>query len=325
MTHLGTPAWPDPRGQRDGDGGGFWDQPTGWQDPPVPIEATVPTDAPGPPGPPGRAGRNLPAAIAVGLGLGAVVVASLFLWRPAFLVVVALAVGVAAWEMTRAFGARGPAAPHPPLPPLLAGGVVMTGLAWYDGAESLVLGLVLTVVAALVWRLSGPPRGFQADVAAATLIAVYVPFLAGFAVLLARPADGPVRVLVTLAAVVLSDTGGYAAGVLFGRHPMSPTISPKKSWEGLTGSLLATSLGGALLFLFTLHQPWWHGAVFGAAVSIASVLGDLAESLIKRDLGVKDMSQLLPGHGGLMDRLDSILFAVPTAFMVFALFLPGTD
>ena len=271
-------------------------------------------------GPPGRAGRNLPAAIAVGLGLGAVILAPLFLWRPAFLGVVVVAVGVGIWEMVRAVGARA----HPPLVPLLAGGVIMAGLAWYAGPEALVVGLVLTVGATTVWRLSGPPRGFQADLAAATLVAMYVPFLAGFAVLLVRPSDGHLRILVTLAAVVLSDTGGYAAGVLFGRHPMSPTVSPKKSWEGLAGSILATALGGALLFLFVLHTTWWHGAVFGVAVSIASVVGDLAESLLKRDLGVKDMSRLLPGHGGLMDRLDSVLFAVPTAYMVFALLGPGT-
>jgi phosphatidate cytidylyltransferase len=121
---------------------------------------------------------------------------------------------------------------------------------------------------------------------------------------------------------VLSDTGGYVAGVFFGRHPMAPSVSPKKSWEGLAGSLLATAIGGALLlyFLFDI-QPWW-GAVFGLAVSAAAVLGDLGESMIKRDLGVKDMSSLLPGHGGLMDRLDSIVFAAPTAYVLLILLAP---
>jgi phosphatidate cytidylyltransferase len=199
----------------------------------------------------------------------------------------------------------------------------MIALAWYVGTEALILGLVLTVLAVMIWRLGDGPEGYQRDVTAAALIAVYVPFLAAFAVMLVRPHDGALRVVVTLAAVVLSDTGGYVAGVFFGKHPMAPTVSPKKSWEGLVGSLVATGIGGALLLHFALHEPWWHGAVFGLATSAASVLGDLAESLFKRDLGVKDMSSLLPGHGGLMDRLDSILFAAPAAFVLLALLPPA--
>lgn len=265
----------------------------------------------------GRAGRNLPAAIGVGLTLGAVVVASLFVWRPAFLGVLAVAVAIGIWEMSRAV--RGTGA-RPPVVPLIAGGVLMTGLAWYAGPDALSLGLLVTVLATLVWRLADGPAGYQRDMTAATLIAVYVPFLAGFAALLAAPDDGELRVIVTLAAVVLSDTGGYAAGVFLGKHPMAPSVSPKKSWEGFAGSVVATAAGSAvLLYLLLDVEPWW-GAVFGLAVSVASVLGDLAESMIKRDLGIKDMSNLLPGHGGLMDRLDSILFAVPTAYLLLALF-----
>jgi phosphatidate cytidylyltransferase len=198
----------------------------------------------------------------------------------------------------------------------------MITLAWFAGVEALVLGLTLTVLATLVWRLADGPVGYHRDIVAATLIAVYVPFLAGFAVLLARPDDGHLRVIVTLAAVVLSDTGGYVAGVFFGKRPMAPTVSPKKSWEGLGGSLVATGIGGALLMFFVLHRPWWYGVAFGLAIAAVSVLGDLAESLLKRDLGVKDMSNLLPGHGGLMDRLDSILFAAPAAFVLLSLLAP---
>jgi phosphatidate cytidylyltransferase len=130
------------------------------------------------------------------------------------------------------------------------------------------------------------------------------------------------RVLTVLACVVLSDTGGYVAGVFFGKHPMAPKASPKKSWEGLAGSLIATGVGGALLLAFLFDEPWWHGAILGVIVSAAAVLGDLTESILKRDLGIKDMSNLLPGHGGLMDRLDSVVFAAPTAFMLLTLLAP---
>ncbi|WP_194822041.1 phosphatidate cytidylyltransferase, partial [Micromonospora sp. S-DT3-3-22] len=268
----------------------------------------------------GRAGRNLPAAIGVGLGLGALVLVPLFFFLPGFLAVLAGAIGVGIWEMARAVRRSGA---HPPLVPLLAGGVLTIGLAWFAGPDALSLGLLVTVLGTMIWRLGDGPAGFQRDITAATLIAVYVPFLGGFAAMLAAaPGDGHLRVLVTVVGVVLSDTGGYAAGANFGKHPMAPRISPKKSWEGFAGSVVAAAAGSALLIwlLFDV-APWW-GALFGVAVSVAAVLGDLAESMIKRDLGVKDMSSLLPGHGGLMDRLDSILFAVPTAYLLLAVLVP---
>ncbi|MEU4550403.1 phosphatidate cytidylyltransferase [Micromonospora violae] len=268
----------------------------------------------------GRAGRNLPAAIGVGLGLGVLIVVPLAFYPLAFLPVIAAAVGVGSWEMARAVRRSGA---HPPLVPLIAGGVLTVGLAWFAGPDALSLGLLVTVLGTMIWRLGDGPAGFQRDITAATLIAVYVPFLAGFAALLAAaPDDGHLRILATLIGVVLSDTGGYAAGVSFGKHPMAPSISPKKSWEGFAGSVTAAALGGALLLWLMFDvAPWW-GALFGVAVSCAAVLGDLAESMIKRDLGVKDMSNLLPGHGGLMDRLDSILFAVPTAYLLLAVLVP---
>jgi len=286
---------------------------------------------------PGRAGRNLPAAIGVGVGLGVLVLAALFVWTPAFLAVIVAAVVVASWELARAlrFEGAGSAASHasgpgtfaggahPPLPPLIVGGVAMVVLAWFRGPAALTLGLLVTVLAALVWRLSDGPAGFQRDLGASALIAVYIPFLGGFAALLAASDDGGFRVLATLVAVVLSDTGGYAAGVRFGRHPMAPSVSPKKSWEGMAGSLAAAAIGSAvLLYLLLDVAPWW-GAVFGLVLSVAATFGDLAESMIKRDLGVKDMSALLPGHGGLMDRLDSVLFALPAAYLLLSVLAPS--
>jgi phosphatidate cytidylyltransferase len=261
----------------------------------------------------------------VGVLLGGLVIASLLWRRQAFLGVVGAAAVIAVWEMIRAISHAGPTRSHPPLVPLLVACPLMIVLAWRGGVEAMILGLARTDVAALVWRLADGPVGYLRDVGAAALVAVYIPFLAGFATLLVQPADGARRVLLTLASVVLSDTGGYVAGVFLGRHPMAPTVSPKKSWEGLAGSLLATAAGGSVFMVLSFHQPWWHGALFGLAVSAAAVLGDLAESLLKRDLGVKDMSHLLPGHGGLMDRLDSVLFAAPTAFVLLSLLAPAAS
>jgi phosphatidate cytidylyltransferase len=268
-----------------------------------------------------RAGRNLPAAIGVGTAMGGAVIVSLFVWKWLFLGLVIVAVLVGVWEMVRAVGVQ---KARPPLVPLLIGAPLMVCLAWFGGAERLTLGLVATLLLVFVWRFADGVPHYQRDVTAAALIAVYVPFLGAFAALLAYPAhDGSVRVLVTVLAVVLSDTGGYATGVFLGRHPMAPSVSPAKSWEGFAGSVVWTGVGSAIALPLLLDDAvWWHGAIFGVAVSIASVLGDLGESLIKRDLGVKDMSNLLPGHGGLMDRLDSILLALPTAYAVLAFLVP---
>ncbi|MGH3647643.1 MAG: phosphatidate cytidylyltransferase [Micromonosporaceae bacterium] len=270
---------------------------------------------------PSRAGRNLPMAIMVGVTLGALVIGSLFFWRPAFVVLATAAILLGIWEMVRAVE---PVEARPPLPPLLIGGAAIMVLAWFAGIEAMVLGLVLTVVSVLVWRLSDGPVGYQRDFTAATLIAAYVPFLAGFAVLLVQPEDGALRVTIMIATVVLSDVGGYATGVSLGRHPMAPTVSPKKSWEGFAGSLTASAAGGAVMLVLMFGQPWWQGAIFGVAIAFAATLGDLSESLMKRDLGIKDMGQLLPGHGGLMDRLDSLLLAAPVAYLLLVLFAPPT-
>jgi phosphatidate cytidylyltransferase len=266
-----------------------------------------------------RAGRNLPAAIGVGVGLGGIAAGSLFFWRPAFLGVLAVVVGIGIWELVRAIRISGV---NPPLIPLIAGGGLMTGLAWWGHADALTFGLLVTVLAVMIWRLADGPGGYGRDVTSATLVAVYLPFMAGFAAMLASPADGDLRVIVTLAGVVLSDTGGYIAGVFFGKHPMAPSVSPKKSWEGLAGSLVATGVGGALLLPLAFDVHWYWGLLFGVLVSAAAVVGDLGESMIKRDLGVKDMSNLLPGHGGFMDRLDSILIAAPTAYALLAIMAP---
>ncbi|SSC24974.1 Phosphatidate cytidylyltransferase [Klenkia terrae] len=286
------------------------------------AEATGEPPADTPSGAPrtSRTGRNLGAAIGVGAGMGAVVIASLFLYRPSFLLVVALAVVVSVTELVRALDRGGY---RPPLPPVLVGGLLMVGLAWTRGASGLVVAFLLTVLAVLLWRLGDGPVGYLRDASAAVLVALYVPLLAGFAVLLLTPADGTARVLLFIATVVCSDVGGFAAGVLFGKHPMAKSISPKKSWEGFAGSVLACAVIGTLVITLTFHGPWWGGIAFGVAMAATATLGDLAESLIKRDLGIKDMGTMLPGHGGLMDRMDSLLPSAVVAYLLLTAIVPG--
>jgi phosphatidate cytidylyltransferase len=276
----------------------------------------------GPPVPvpvPGRAGRNLGAAIGVGLALGAVILASLLVYRPAFLVVVLAAVLVGVVELTRALQSGDL---RPPLVPVIVGAVAMIALAWTRGSSGLVVGFLLTVLAVVLWRLADGPGDYFRDASAGVFVALYVPLLAGFAVLLLVPDDGVARVLAFIATVVCNDVGGYAAGVLFGKHPMAPSISPKKSWEGLGGSIVACVVVATPVLALALHAPWWSGVVFGVAIAASATIGDLGESLIKRDLGIKDMGHLLPGHGGIMDRLDSLLPSAALAYLLLSVFAP---
>jgi phosphatidate cytidylyltransferase len=264
-------------------------------------------------------GRNLPAAIAVGLGLGALVLGTLFTFRFGFVVLLLVVVCGAVWELVRAVGK---AEARPPLLPLLAGTVAMDLLAWFRGDGALTVAFLLTALACFVWRLADGPAGYLRDVSTAVFVALYVPFLAGFAVLLAVPDDGARRVVTFIATVVCSDVGGYAAGVVLGRHPMAPTVSPAKSWEGFAGSTAACVAGGIVFLTQFFGAYWWQGALFGLAIVVTATLGDLGESMIKRDLGIKDMGTLLPGHGGLMDRLDSLLPAAAVSWVLLSAFVP---
>jgi phosphatidate cytidylyltransferase len=284
----------------------------------LPTTERPPTPLGGPPSP-GRAGRNLGAAIAVGVGLVAVIVASLVVWRPAFLGVVTVAILIAVVELSRALHAGGF---RPPLVPVLLGAVGMLGLAWTRGSTGLVIAFLVTVLAVLLWRLADGPDNYFPDAASGVLVALYVPLLAGFAVLLLVPDDGATRVLAFIATVVASDVGGYAVGVMAGKHPMAPSISPKKSWEGMGGSVLACMIVASAILVPALDAPWWSGIVFGAAIAVTATVGDLGESLIKRDLGIKDMGHLLPGHGGIMDRLDSLLPAAAVSYLLLSVLAP---
>lgn len=266
---------------------------------------------------PSRAGRNLPAAIAVGLGLGAVILASLFLYRPSFAILVGIVTVYGCWELAQALKAGGIAIT---VVPIMVGGVAMLVATWERGPSGLVVAVLVTVVGILVWRVADGADGYARDAGASAFVLLYVPTLAGFAVMLAHPSDGAARELAFIATVVCSDTGGYATGVLFGRHPLAPVVSRAKTWEGFVGSVIACSVAGVLFLTLTFHEAWWKGLLFGLAVAGTATVGDLGESMIKRDLDIKDMGRLLPGHGGVMDRLDSLLPCAAVAYLVLTAF-----
>ena len=260
-----------------------------------------------------KAGRNLPAAIGSGVVLGAAIVLSLVIWKPAFIVLVSAAVVVAIWELHQGLQARDIDIPQEPL---MIGGVVMLCLAYLVGTDALVTATAVTALATMLWLLRRGVPGYVPNATASVFTLIYVPFLASFVALLLSEDDGVKGVITFVVVTVASDIGGYAAGVLFGKHQMAPVISPKKSWEGFAGSALSCVIAGYLLVVHLLDGDWWVGVALGLIAVVMATLGDLCESVMKRDLGIKDMSQVIPGHGGLMDRLDSLLATVAPVWLL---------
>lgn len=290
------------------------------------TESVLPSTA----APPGRAGRNLSAAIGVGLLLGVLIGVSLFFHRWLFGLFVGAAVVLGVLEISGALARRGIVVPRALA---LAGSVAMVLSATFAGPLGLIVAATLAVAAVALSTLviparkpksaEGTGRGARTvpdarDTAAAVFVLMWIGLLAGVACLLLRPVDGSWRAFTLILVVVCSDTGGYFAGVLAGRHPMVPRVSPKKSWEGFAGSAVLSIAAAVFAVPVLLHGRWWVGIVLGLLTVVAAVLGDLGESLVKRDLGVKDMSSLLPGHGGLLDRMDSILLSAPVVWLVLA-------
>jgi phosphatidate cytidylyltransferase len=284
--------------------------------PEQPISPVDPVQRPRTP----RAGRNLWAAIIVGLSMGAAILAALYTVRQVFIGIVAATVAVSTWELA---GALRRAGIRVSLPPVLIGGQAMVWLAWPFGRDGILIAFVITALLCLLWRFPKGAAGYVRDVTASVFSAAYVAGFAAFATLLVVPVDGAARASCLLFAGVASDVGGYATGVLGGRHLMAPSISPKKSWEGFIGSLVAGTVAGALSVTLLLGGQLWQGVLFGAAIVLTATGGDLVESLIKRDLGVKDMGTVLPGHGGLMDRMDSLLPSAVVSWLLLSLLVPA--
>jgi phosphatidate cytidylyltransferase len=270
----------------------------------------------------GRAGRDLPAAIGSAVVLLSAIALSLLFWKAAFMAIVAVAVVVAVWELARGLRAQDIDIPEQPL---MLGGVVMVVVAYFYGAPALVTATAVTALVTMLWLLRRGIDGYVKNATASVFTVVYVPFLASFVALLLAEGGrtgaglddkGAAGVITFILVTIASDTGGYAAGVLFGKHPMAPVISPKKSWEGFVGSVLATVGAGIVLVVYLLDGDWWVGVALGVIAAVMATLGDLCESVMKRDLGIKDMSQVIPGHGGLMDRLDSLLATVAPIWLL---------
>jgi len=272
-----------------------------------------------------RSGRNLLSAILIGVVLAGVMVVSLVVIKELFMVLAVVLVTFGTLELATAFRH---ANIHVPRIPSVIAGVAMVPAAYYWGAPGQWLVALAGMLVVALWRVVEVafehPRptaiGLVRDLGAGTFVQVYVSFLGSIAVLLLSKDGGQWWVLAFIVTVVLVDVGAYATGLNFGKHPMAPTISPKKTWEGFAGAAAAALIGGVLLAIFMLGQPWWVGLIFGAVITVTATVGDLSESLLKRDIGIKDMSSWLPGHGGFLDRLDSILPSAAAAYVLWVVF-----
>jgi phosphatidate cytidylyltransferase len=268
--------------------------------------------------------------VAVGLLLGAVFLTSLLIYKELFMVLAAAAAGAGAWELSSALRLKGW---YVPRVPAVVGSILIMPAAFYGGAEmqwlvslSIVAALILWRTIHIFWEAREMPRQAIAhtlrDYAASAFVVIYLPLMTSFTMLLLRRPDGAAWVFSFVLIVSMIDTAGYLVGRKLGRHKLAPGVSPKKTWEGLVASISAAVVFSVLLTQIFWGFPWWIGLVLAAVLLLAAVFGDLAESLIKRDLGVKDMSSLLPGHGGIMDRLDSILPSALITYLFAQIFLP---
>jgi len=263
-----------------------------------------------------KAGRKLGPSIVVSLSLIALVWFALAYLREVFAVVVAVAVLLGIREIVRAFSARGI---YISVVSLAVGALALTYATWNGGAAGLAIATAIAIPLLLIQLLTKGPDGFVQSATATTFSLLYLPFLGGFLILLAKPSTGLERVMTFVVLVGCNDTFGYVVGVLFGKHPLVPVISPKKSWEGLIGSIVFTVIGGSLAFKYIMTMHWWIGAVVGLMIVFTATCGDLIESAMKRDLQLKDMGTLLPGHGGILDRLDSVLISAPALWLALEL------
>jgi phosphatidate cytidylyltransferase len=269
-----------------------------------------------------RAGRKLLPSIGVGIFLIALVWLSLSTYRVLFAALVAVAVLLGIREINRAFRA---ADINLPLWALATASIGLSAATWLGGVSGLTVATAIAFPCLLIILLPRGTENFVRTASASTLALIYLPFLAGFLILLARPHNGLERVMTLVVLVGCNDTFAYLTGVLIGKHPLAPKISPKKTIEGLIGSLIFTVTGGAVAFNYILGLDWWLGAIAGILTVFTATSGDLIESALKRDMAIKDMGTLLPGHGGIMDRLDSVLFAAPALWLALEIVRRAQD
>jgi len=269
-----------------------------------------------------RAGRKLLPSIAVSLSLVALVWFALAYQRAIFALLVTTAVVLGIRELNKAFTAVDI---HIPLWSLTTAAVGLCASTWFGGISGLAVATAISFPCLLVLLLPRGTANFVKTASASALALVYLPFLAGFLILLARPSNGLERVMTFVVLVGCNDTFAYLTGVLFGKRPLAPKISPKKTIEGLLGSLVFTIAGGAIAFHYIMGAEWWLGALAGLLTVFTATSGDLIESALKRDMAIKDMGNLLPGHGGIMDRLDSVLFAAPALWLALEIVRRAQD
>ena len=274
-----------------------------------------------------RTGRDLILATLIGVAAGAVLIGSLIFVKQLFVLFALAAVLLGVFEFARALVAAGRKIDL--VPQLIAGGIIVVSgyflelwLHWVVVFVAIAFVVVWRLLAQMTARDGRTYGAVLGDVLIGGFIQLYVPFLASLCVVLLAQDGGEWWVLAFIAVVVAADTGAYAAGIMFGKHPMAPRISPKKTWEGFAGAVVAVIIAGVLLGMFMLGLSWWAGIVIGVVILGTATAGDLGESMIKRDLGIKDMSSWLPGHGGVLDRLDSILPSAAAALALYYLFTP---
>jgi phosphatidate cytidylyltransferase len=304
----------------EGLGGPSWQEPTS-------VEVGADLDRRGP----NEGERDVPAAFLTGIVLAGIALGSLMIGKGAFAVVAALVVLVAQGEL---FGVTVKQHQQPATAVGLVTGALMIGGAYYHGEAGILAMFALGVIATFLWFIAAPAahrRGAILQIGVTVMNIAYIPLLASYLIvtLAIGGSDGKALVVAVIGLTFIYDTAAFLVGSVWGgsffQRPLAPSVSPKKSLEGLIGATLITIIVGMALvptFVGPFEDKRIESLILAVVVAAAATLGDLAESLIKRDLGIKDMGSILPGHGGVLDRIDSLLFVAPAAFLLFRVIFP---
>ena len=293
----------------EGFGGPSWQEPTA-------IEVGADSERAGP-------GRDVPTAFITGIVLAGLAVGAILIGPGAFAIFAGIVVLFAQGEFYLAMQKRH----YQPATALgLVSGALVLGAGYYRGENAMLAIMALSLFATFLWYMTVPPqhrRNVVANIAITTLGVAYIPLLAAYALAVLKLPDGEGLTLSIIGLTFVYDTAAFGVGYFWGSRPLAPNISPKKSWEGAIGATLVTIAVAVAVVVVRSTCSTAIGRSVGLAVVVAlfAPLGDLAESLIKRDLEIKDMGGILPGHGGVMDRIDSVLFVAPAAFIYLRLIL----
>ncbi|MDD7465332.1 MAG: phosphatidate cytidylyltransferase [Actinomycetaceae bacterium] len=265
-----------------------------------------------------KSGRDMPAAVVTALVLVAIVAVSVAFHPIWFVVLAVVGFAIGLWEAAGAFIVRDI---HAPVTPMILGVLLMAIATYSEGIAAGFLTFCFSALFVMAWAIFSRRQPAVMNALAGVFALGWIGMSGMFAVAMTALPNAAWCIVTLVLLPAASDTGGLALGVVLGKHPIAPSISPKKSWEGFAGSVLFSFIAAWLFIRLALGLNWWWVLTFTLITPVLATVGDFAESLLKRDMKIKDMGTIFPGHGGMLDRIDAVLFCAPSFYLLYLLAL----